>query len=101
MASPVRRERSRVMSAISRAPVPGAVPQNASGDATRRRLLEAATRLFSEHGYAAVTVRDITRAAETNLAAVNYHFGGKLGLYEAVRDGIPSRRRTVPRADKS
>jgi TetR/AcrR family transcriptional regulator, regulator of cefoperazone and chloramphenicol sensitivity len=51
---------------------------------TRQRLLEAAQRLFTERGFAKVTVRDITREAQANLAAVSYHFGDKLGLYEAV-----------------
>ncbi len=51
---------------------------------TRARLLNAAARLFAEHGFARVTVRDICRKARANVAAVNYHFGGKDGLYQAV-----------------
>lgn len=51
---------------------------------TRARLLNAAARLFAEHGVARVTVRDICRKARANVAAVNYHFGGKDGLYRAV-----------------
>src|SRR5499425_382584 len=51
---------------------------------TRARLLNAASRLFAEHGYARVTVRDICKKARANVAAVNYHFGGKDGLYRAV-----------------
>jgi AcrR family transcriptional regulator len=43
-----------------------------------------ASALFSEHGYQHVTVRDICRQARANLAAVNYHFGDKLGLYLEV-----------------
>jgi AcrR family transcriptional regulator len=58
----------------------------AEGTATRERLLGAATRLFSEHGFEHVAVRDICREAGANLAAVNYHFGDKLGLYLAVVD---------------
>lgn len=53
---------------------------------TRERLLQAATRLFAEHGFERVTVRDIVAAAGANVAAVNYHFAGKLGLYSAVID---------------
>jgi TetR/AcrR family transcriptional regulator, regulator of cefoperazone and chloramphenicol sensitivity len=56
----------------------------ARGQETRQRLLDAGIRLFAEHGFAKVTVRDIARAAEANLAAVNYHFGDKFGLYMAV-----------------
>ena len=48
---------------------------------TRERLLDAAGRLFAERGFKDVTVRDICRAARANVAAVNYHFGDKRGLY--------------------
>ena len=47
---------------------------------TRERLLAAAGRLFAEQGYAATSLRDITRVADANVAAVNYHFGSKEGL---------------------
>ena len=46
-----------------------------------RRLIEAAAQVFAAHGYAAARVRDIVRMADGNLAAVNYYFGGKEGLY--------------------
>ena len=52
--------------------------------ATRERLLAVATKLFAQRGFGAVSVRDIARAARANVAAVNYHFDGKLGLYRAV-----------------
>ena len=45
------------------------------------RLLDAAERLFAEKGFAATSIRDITVAARCNVAAVNYHFGGKDALY--------------------
>ncbi|MEQ1573758.1 MAG: CerR family C-terminal domain-containing protein [Vicinamibacterales bacterium] len=51
---------------------------------TRERLLVAATRLFADSGFARVTIRDICQAARANVAAVNYHFDGKVGLYTAV-----------------
>jgi TetR/AcrR family transcriptional regulator, regulator of cefoperazone and chloramphenicol sensitivity len=51
---------------------------------TRQRVLDAAARLFAERGFNNVTVRDICAAAEANVAAVNYYFRGKLGLYQAV-----------------
>lgn len=53
-------------------------------DATRARLLEAATRAFAARGFARAGVREICAAARCNLAAVNYHFGDKAGLYRAV-----------------
>jgi AcrR family transcriptional regulator len=56
---------------------------------TRERLLRAGLRLFGERGFRKVTVREICRAADANVAAVNYHFGDKLGLYrEVLREGI-------------
>ncbi len=51
---------------------------------TRERLLEAAEALFAERGVAASKLRDITRRAQANIAAVNYHFGSKLGLLQAL-----------------
>lgn len=48
---------------------------------THVRILEAAQKLFAEKGLDATSVRDITAAAECNVAAVNYHFGGKENLY--------------------
>jgi AcrR family transcriptional regulator len=51
---------------------------------TRERVLDTAKRLFGERGFKRVTVRDICIAAKANVAAVNYHFGDKLGLYREV-----------------
>jgi TetR/AcrR family transcriptional regulator, regulator of cefoperazone and chloramphenicol sensitivity len=51
---------------------------------TRERLLHAAEQLFAERGYVNVTVRDICHAARANVAAVNYYFGDKIGLYREV-----------------
>jgi TetR/AcrR family transcriptional regulator, regulator of cefoperazone and chloramphenicol sensitivity len=51
---------------------------------TEKRLLEAAGEIFAEHGYRAATVRQICEKARANIAAVNYHFGDKEGLYMAV-----------------
>jgi len=53
-------------------------------DMTRRRLLDAATRIFAESGFTDASIRAITSKAKANQAAVTYHFGGKEGLYRAV-----------------
>ena len=51
---------------------------------TRDRLLQAAGRVFSESGFRSATVREIVMRAGANIAAVNYHFRDKEGLYLAV-----------------
>ena len=55
----------------------------ASAD-TRQRLIDAAAKLFADKGFQNVTVREICKASTANVAAVNYHFGDKAGLYRAV-----------------
>jgi AcrR family transcriptional regulator len=54
------------------------------GSDTRRHILETAGATYAELGHARTTSKEICARAGTNMAAVNYHFGGKDGLYEAV-----------------
>jgi AcrR family transcriptional regulator len=54
------------------------------GEATRRRILSVAERLFAQRGLDAVPVRDITDAAKVNTAAIHYHFGSKRKLVVAI-----------------
>src|ERR1051326_1179184 len=58
---------------------------------TRSRILDVAEELFGEQGLDRVSIRDITRTARANLAAINYHFGSKEELIAAVFE-----RRVVP-----
>lgn len=51
---------------------------------TRQRILGAAEELFAERGFAGASLRQVTAAANVNLAAVNYHFGSKDNLIEEV-----------------
>jgi AcrR family transcriptional regulator len=51
---------------------------------TQQKILDAAERLFAETGFAATSLRQITSVAEVNLASVNYHFGSKKELIQAV-----------------
>lgn len=53
-------------------------------DETRMRLLDAAGEIFSGKGFHAATVREITKVAKANVAAIHYHFGSKDRLYQAV-----------------
>lgn len=53
---------------------------------TRTRLIAAATPLFADKGFAAVSIRELAREAGVNVAAISYHFGGKEALYQAVLD---------------
>jgi len=51
---------------------------------TRERILDTAEQLFSENGFSATSVRAITARAGVNVAALNYHFGSKSALIDAV-----------------
>lgn len=66
------------------APAPVARAPRSDGAETRRQILEVAGALFADMGYARTTAKAICARAGTNTAAVNYHFGSKEGLYEAV-----------------
>lgn len=52
---------------------------------TRERLLREAERLFARHGLYQTTVREITQAAgQRNVSALNYHFGSREGVLDAI-----------------
>ena len=51
---------------------------------TKTRILDAAEALFIDGGFDSLSMRQITTSASVNLAAVNYHFGSKDALIEAV-----------------
>lgn len=66
-------------------------PSVAQADRKKTQILDAAESLFAEQGFAHVSIRDIAVAARANVAAVNYHFGSKERLFEAL-----FARRVVP-----
>ncbi|KDN85890.1 TetR/AcrR family transcriptional regulator [Kitasatospora cheerisanensis] len=55
-----------------------------AAEASRERILAAATALFAEHGYDGTTTRTIAGAAGLNVATVAYHVGTKADLYREV-----------------
>src|SRR3954462_10121544 len=55
-----------------------------AGLRTRTRLLDAALALLAERGEDGVTLRELTTAAEANVAAVSYHFGSLKSLCDAA-----------------
>lgn len=55
---------------------------------TKWKVIAAATHLFAAKGMENVSLRELTTAAGVNLAAVNYHFGSKEALCEAVLDSL-------------
>ena len=66
---------------------------------TKQRILGAAEELFARHGFAGASLRQVTAAAQFNLAAVNYHFGSKENLINEVfrrrLDGLNAQRMTA------
>ena len=58
--------------------------QTAIPEPTREKLLDVAGPIFADRGYQATTIREICAGAGANVAAINYHFGDKLGLYTEV-----------------
>lgn len=48
------------------------------------RVLDAAEELFALHGFDGVTMRQIAKLAQVDVALPNYHFGSKQGLFNAV-----------------
>jgi AcrR family transcriptional regulator len=66
-------------------------------DDTKAKLIEAAGEVFAQRGFRSATVREICSRAGANVAAVNYHFRDKEGLYVAVLEhSLQSARRKYP-----
>ncbi|GAB5561768.1 MAG: transcriptional regulator CecR [Synoicihabitans sp.] len=58
---------------------------------TREALIKAGLELFGDNGVQGTTSRMLAAAAQSNIAAINYHFGSKEGLYLAVVTSIAER----------
>lgn len=55
---------------------------------TREQVVRAAEVLFARNGYSGTSLRQITEAADVNIAAVNYHFGSKENLLIEILDRV-------------
>ena len=89
------------MTGLDPFPLPESAESGPGDRETRDRLLKAAEQLFAQRAFKDVTVREICHEARANVAAVNYHFGDKLGLYretmqiaiDAMRDATEAARK--------
>jgi AcrR family transcriptional regulator len=71
--------------------------QRIDGQETRRNLLTAASEVFAKKGFRDATIAEICRQAKANVAAANYHFGGKDALYvESWRFAFENSVKTYP-----
>ncbi|WP_336632674.1 MULTISPECIES: TetR/AcrR family transcriptional regulator [unclassified Microbacterium] len=68
------------------------MPRASAADAARtaRRVLDAATELFADRGFADVSLDDIARTAGVTRGAVYHHFGTKSALFSAVAERLQS-----------
>jgi AcrR family transcriptional regulator len=82
MARATHKVSARQRRSVGRTPARAVLRED--GAQTRQKLLEVAGRVFAERGYLRATSKEICELAGANIAAVNYHFGGKDGLYSAV-----------------
>lgn len=82
-------------------PSPASAGPASDHDRTRTAILSAAERLFSQNGVDGTSVREIIRAADVNLGAINYHFGSKerLALEVFARRLEPVNRERIARLD--
>jgi AcrR family transcriptional regulator len=79
---------------LTAAPALSALPARNPGaprerERSRRRIVEEAWDLFSQHGYERVRMADIAKAAEVSAPALHYHFTGKWEIFaEAMRYSV-------------
>ncbi|WP_299052105.1 TetR/AcrR family transcriptional regulator [uncultured Nocardioides sp.] len=79
---PVARAAKRLRPAVPA--LPGSTRRAQYSAATRRTLVDVATELFTEQGYAATSLDSIVAGAEVTKGALYHHFGGKQALFEDV-----------------
>lgn len=69
----------------------------ADGEATRKRILQTAGELIAVNGFAGTPNKMVAAKAGADMASINYHFGNRNGLYQAVL--VEAHRRIIDRAD--
>jgi len=65
--------------------------QDNNNPGTKKRIIEVARRLFSQHGYLGVSMSDIAERVNITKAALYYHFAGKTEIYRQVLDEVFNR----------
>jgi AcrR family transcriptional regulator len=73
---------------LAKSQLPLSPPSHSGDPSTKERILSAAEELFAAEGFEKVSLRAITQSADANLASVNYHFGSKDALIDAVIERI-------------
>ena len=70
---------------------------------TKQKILDSAQHLFASLGFQATSLRAITKRAGVNIAAINYHFGSKEALLNAViqRHLIPLNKARIEKLNKA
>ncbi|MDP0928670.1 TetR/AcrR family transcriptional regulator [Paracoccus onubensis] len=71
--------------------------KRADGEATRKRILQTAGELIAVNGFAGTPNKMVAAKAGADMASINYHFGNRNGLYQAVL--VEAHRRIIDRAD--
>ena len=77
--------------------VSGASRRQQYSASTKRALVEVATALFTEHGYASTSLDAIVAGADVTKGALYHHFSGKQALFEAVFEGVETASATQVR----
>lgn len=85
--------------APARAAEKDARPLRTDGAETRGRILESAGILIAQAGFADTTSKAIAQRAGVDLASINYHFGSRAGLYQAVLVEAHGRLVSIERLD--
>lgn len=63
---------------------------------TKLKIMEVARILFADHGFEGTSIREIAKAANVNVASVNYHFSSKDNLFlEVLRQGYAECSRDI------